>query len=283
MERFSAIVDPAAFRGALRIMADDYIFADVAVEPELARLRSIEAVFDPATQLHLLATGVWTGRRCLEVGAGAGSIAAWMRAQTGATGRIVAVDSNARFLEPLRSEVEIVHADVRDLGLAEGSFDVAHVRYVLVHNHGADGIVANLVRALVPGGWLLVEEPDFTVALALAGPPAPSAAFDRVNKAIAAMFRARGLDPAFGRHVPALIHEHRLELVDVEWDAQVTRGSAPLAEMMCLSARQLRDKYVATGHASSEDVDAYRAFASDPACWGVYYCTVRVLARRPAR
>lgn len=259
----------------------EYIFADVAVEPELARLRSIEAVFDPATQRQLLATGAWTGRRCLEVGAGAGSIAAWMHDRAGPSGRVVAVDTNVRFLESLRSTLEVVEGDVRELDLGAGCFDIAHLRYVLIHNERADAIVDAVVTALAPGGWLLVEEPDFTAAHALTGPAATSAAFGRVNDAIAAMFLGRGLDPAFGPRVPALLAARGFVLEAVECDSLASRGGSPLAEMMRLSARQLRDKYVATGHATADDVDGYIAFATDATSWGVYYATIRVLARKP--
>lgn len=264
------------------MIPDKYIFQDVAVEPELRRLRAIEAVFDPGTQRQLLTTGEWLGRHCLEVGAGAGSIAAWMRAQVGATGRVVAVDTNVGFLDPLRLTVEVVHGDVRQVDLAAERFDVAHVRYVLIHNGDPAGVLHPVIRSLKPGGWLLVEEPDFSVAHALAGPDATTRAFERVNGAIQAMFSGRGLDPALGRRVPSLFRQAGLELVAVESDAAVERGGSPLAQMMGLSASQLGDKYVATRQASPEDVVGYQDFAADPSCWGIFYATVRTLARRPA-
>src|SRR5689334_19234277 len=98
---------------------DEYVFEDVALEPEFVRLKAIESVFDPGTQRSLLATGEWAGRACLEVGAGAGSIARWMRSQSGAAGRVVAIDTNVRFLEALRDEIEIVRGDVRDADVGE--------------------------------------------------------------------------------------------------------------------------------------------------------------------
>jgi hypothetical protein len=54
----------------------------------------------------------------------------------------------------------------------------------------------------------------------------------------------------------------------------------PLAEMMRRSTLALRDKYVATGLVSSSDIDGYAEFAASPQCWGNYYATVRVLARK---
>jgi SAM-dependent methyltransferase len=258
----------------------NYVFENVAVEPELRRLRALEAVFDPGTQRHLLATGEWAGRRCLEVGAGAGSIAVWMQRQVGSSGRVVAVDTSLRFLSSLPG-LELVEADVNELSLAPASFDVVHARYVLVHNPEPERILRRMQAALKPGGWLLVEEPDFTAARAFAGDAELSRAFARINRAIAAMFGGRGLDPAFGSRLPELVERQALSLMAVEADAGVERGGSPLAAMMSLSAEQLGDKYVATACATSDDVARYREFARDPGCWAIYYSTVRVLANKP--
>jgi SAM-dependent methyltransferase len=257
-----------------------YIFEDVAAEPELRRLQALEAVFDPGTQRHLLATGEWAGRRCLEVGAGAGSIAAWMRRQVGSSGRVVAVDTSLRFLGSLPG-LELVEGDVNELSLEPVSFDVVHARYVLVHNAQPERILQRMQSALKPGGWLLVEEPDFTAARAFAGDAELSLAFGRVNQAIAALFGGRSLDPALGSRLPRLVERQALSLMAVEADAGVERGGSALAGMMSLSTEQLSDKYIATGCASSDDVARYREFARDPGCWAIYYSTVRVLAQKP--
>jgi SAM-dependent methyltransferase len=259
-----------------------FVFEDAGPEPERRRLQALEAVFDPATQRHLLATGDWAGRSCLEVGAGAGSIAAWMHRQVGSSGRVVAVDTSLRFLSSLPG-VELVEGDVHDLALEPESFDVVHARYVLVHNPQPERILQRMQAALKPGGWLLVEEPDFTAARAFAGDAELVRAFGRVNRAVSAMFGARGLDPAFGSRLAALVERQGLRLMAVEADAGVERGGSPLAAMMSLSAEQLADKYVATGCATTDDVARYCEFARSPTCWAVYYSTVRVLASEPRR
>jgi hypothetical protein len=55
---------------------------------ELARQRldAIEAWFDPGTIRHLTERGVAPGWHCLEVGAGGGSIAAWLGDRVGPAG-----------------------------------------------------------------------------------------------------------------------------------------------------------------------------------------------------
>src|SRR5438034_3794011 len=49
-------------------------------ETERQRLRALSDIYDPDTIRHLEDLGVGTGWRCLEVGAGEGSIARWLSA-----------------------------------------------------------------------------------------------------------------------------------------------------------------------------------------------------------
>jgi len=59
------------------------------------------------------------------------------------------------------------------------------------------------------------------------------------------------------------------------------RGGDPIAAMMALSARQLREKYLATGLVTDAELEGYLRFASDPRAWGIYYATLIASARRP--
>lgn len=89
-------------------MNTDYVF-DTSEEPrELVRLHMLERIFDAGTQRRLLATGLTSGWHCLEVGAGAGSIVRWLEQRVGPSGKVVALDTNPRFLRgsgarPLKS------------------------------------------------------------------------------------------------------------------------------------------------------------------------------------
>ncbi len=105
---------------------------------------------------------------------------------------MVAVDLDASFLRESSppARVRIVEADVRRAALARSHFDAAHARYVLVHNADWAALVDAIVASLKPGGAVVLEEPDFTVAKAGSG--SDSRAFERVNAAICAMFRDAG-------------------------------------------------------------------------------------------
>jgi len=260
---------------------DKYIFDDASGEPELHRLRLLESVFDENSHKCLLSTGSLEGRSCLEVGAGAGSIAAWMSSQVGPEGEVVAVDSNSRFLRDLAPNVHVIEGDITRAPVPSGHFDLAHARYVLIHNEDARPLLSAMLRALKPGGYLVLEEPDFSAAVPLIGPFELNDAFEKVRHAMQAMFSIRGMNYAFGRTLPALVQEFPVDLVDVEYDCPAEPGASRLAEIMRLPTLSLESKYVATGYATATDIARYAEFAASPDCWGVYYATVRVLARKP--
>ena len=128
---------------------------------------------------------------------------------------------------------------------------------------------------------MVLEEPDFSVSQALAGELALRHSFDRVHEAIEAMFNVRKMDHAFGLRLPAVFEELRLENVAFENDVPIAQGGSPLARMMGLSTRQLREKYLATGLATAADIDNYTAFSSHPSSWAIYHGTVRATAKKP--
>ena len=78
----------------------DYPF-DQAWQHESERLTALEQALDPGTIHHLEALGVGPGWRCWEVGAGAGSIAAWLCQRVGDEGHVMATDLEMTFLERL--------------------------------------------------------------------------------------------------------------------------------------------------------------------------------------
>ncbi len=258
----------------------NYTFAGVESDRELERLRRLEKAFDPASRRRLEVAGIGRGWRCLEVGAGAGSVAAWMAERVGAEGEVVAVDLDVQFLDASRMPgVRIVQGDVRELELPAERFDTVHARYVLIHNPDSGSVLDVMLRALKPGGCLVLEEPDFTAARGVRG--ADREAFERVNQAILAMFEAGGKDPALGLRLPAALADRGLTLELVDNDVPLCQGGHPIADVMSRSTIQLRNKYLATGCATEEDLAGYSRFASEPTSWGIYYGTVGVIARKP--
>jgi hypothetical protein len=260
--------------------AQSYVFGDTESERELRRLRQIETALDPASWRLLQRAAPLAGWACLEVGAGAGSIANWLGDLVGPSGSVVALDVDPRFLGlDIRANVEIVRHDIREWE-GRSNFDLVHARYVLIHMPDPELAIERMLASIKPGGWVVLEEPDFLAARFAGGAAEFAGAFQRVNAAIEAMFRSRSMDPALGASLPAAIGRLGLTSVHVESEAHLAPGGSPMALMMKASTVQLRAKYVATGLANDADIEGYLRFAEDANSWGIYYATVRVLARR---
>jgi ubiquinone/menaquinone biosynthesis C-methylase UbiE len=261
-------------------MQAEYVFHRAEDQQELDRLRTIEREFDPASRQRLLATGLQPGWQCLEVGPGAGSILAWMSEIVGPSGYLCAVDLSTKFLAADRpSHVDVRQEDIRTCSLAEGSFDLVHARYVLIHLPDFEAVLSRTLRCLKPGGWFVLEEPDFSASRGIAGNVMELEAVSRVNQAIKVMYEALDMDYAVGLKVPGLLQRKGFGKLIVENSAPLSQGGSGMATIMKMSAMQLREKYLATGVVTASDLDAYCRFADDPQTWAIYYATVAVSAR----
>src|SRR5438105_15616563 len=110
-----------------------YIF-DHQWKQERERLASMEALIDPFTIECLQAMSVSEGWRCLEVGAGGGSIAEWLCRRVGATGKVVATDLQTKFLEAIETpNLEVRRHDIAKDALDAEAFDLVYARKVLEH------------------------------------------------------------------------------------------------------------------------------------------------------
>lgn len=259
----------------------EYVFRRVEDQRELERLRMIEQVFDPASRKRLLGTGLQAGWQCLEVGPGAGSIMTWMGEAVGPTGQVLAVDLDPKFLsEAERQNISVVRADIRTAQLPEQSFDLVHARYVLIHIPDYETALNRMVDCLKPGGWLVLEEPDFSASRGITGGEQELASLRKVNLAIEQMYAALSMDYALGLKLPALLQQRGLQHLSVENDASLCAGGSGMATVMKMSAEQLREKYLATGVVDQSDLERYCRFADDPNTRAIYYATIAVSGRK---
>jgi len=136
---------------------------DSSSDRERERLRLLEDSFDPGTFRWLDQLGVGSGWRCLEVGAGGGSVARWLADRVGPSGHVVATDLRIDQLAGHSvPNLEVrVHNIITD-SIENAHYDLIHLRFVLnnLADHRAT-LLPKLIGALRPGGWLLIEDPDF--------------------------------------------------------------------------------------------------------------------------
>lgn len=139
----------------------EYAFPHAAAE-ESRRLELFELRLDPLTIGRLSRLGVSRGAACLEIGGGRGSITRWLADRVGPQGRVVATDLQPDFLHGIEAaNVEVLQHDVRHDPFPEDSFDLVHARALLMHLPAEVALLQRMVSWLRPGGWLVLEEPDF--------------------------------------------------------------------------------------------------------------------------
>src|SRR6476660_9881540 len=125
------------------------------------RFDALSALFDRGSIQYLEDRGVGSGWNCLEVGGGGGSMAAWLAARVGPTGHVLVTDLNPCYLGHLKSSnLEVRRHDVLTDTLPDAAFDLIHSRLVLIHIPEREKVLARLVAALKPGGWIIEEEFD---------------------------------------------------------------------------------------------------------------------------
>ncbi len=224
-------------------MKNRYVLAGVDAATEAGRLALLEHRFDSGTIRRLGDLGVRNGWRCLEVGAGHGSIARWLSDKVGPAGSVVAADIDARFLTGLPDNVEVCELDIRDMEL-EPDFDLVHCRALLMHLPDPADALARIVTALRPGGVLLAEEGDFGL-LHFGGHPNSAAQNDAHQQILNAMRKARIMDGYFGRRLPEMLLAHGLELQFVEIDTATARAGEPEYEWMRTTMVEVASKLVA--------------------------------------
>jgi SAM-dependent methyltransferase len=266
-------------------MADEQTYAfDNALAVQRERLDTLEALFDPGTIRQLEARGVGPGWRCLEVGAGGGSIAAWLSERVGPDGAVLATDLDTRWVEQLaRPNLEVRVHDLLDDGLPEGEFDLVHCRLLLGWLGDPEVGLRRLIASVKPGGWLLAEEIDFVSAVADPLTPAEAGAlFEHVVAAHNAVLAERhAFDPFYGRRVAGALEDAGLVDTGTEGRASMWRGGGPGGRIWQLTIEQLRDSIVELGLMDATDVDAAIALCGDPRLRTMSPVVMAAWGRRP--
>jgi SAM-dependent methyltransferase len=154
------------------------------------------------------------GEKILEMGSGLGQFARAMASRAGRRGRVIGIERSRDQLaqalrlakregDPQRVEFRLGDALAPPLRDQEwGTFDVAHARFLLEHLRDPPRAVRALVRAVRPGGRIVLEDDDHDVLRLW--PPVPG--FSALWAAYQRSFDRVGNDPYVGRRLVSLLH-----------------------------------------------------------------------------
>lgn len=231
---------------------------------EYERIHAAEALFDEGTKRLISSLDIAQGARYLEVGAGGGSIANWLCDLAGETGLVVATDIDTRSLEAIegRSNLEVRRHDVVRDPLEVGEFDLVHARLVLEHLPERDAVLEKLVRALRPGGWIVVEDVDYVSGVPISALGAVE--HERTQSVRLDVFAASGIAHYLGRELPARLRAQGLVEVGNEGRVWVMEGGTPGARWFRISMAHLRGRLVGPGKLSDTEVDRMLELFNDP-------------------
>ncbi|MDF1880346.1 GNAT family N-acetyltransferase [Sulfurimonas sp. MAG313] len=253
----------------------EYIFSDAQEKSEYKRLSLLQDSFDEKSRKHLLKAGLSKGMHVLEVGLGLGSIASYMYDVVGNSGYVLGIDLNTHFIK--EADYELIEGNIVDLEISQ-SFDIIHMRYVLIHKVNAKKIIEKLVSLLKPKGRLVIEEPDFSLAKWIDSKDIDGC--KNVNLAICKMFELKGLKPYYGSVVHLDLESSGLVLDENISYLHLCSGGDDVANVMRISTNTLKEDYIQTGLCTDLDIDAYIQACSDEESLAVYYATIVTIAIR---
>ncbi len=227
---------------------------------ERARLRLLEEYHDPLSAAQFDSIGVGEGWRCLDVGAGGGSVTRMLASRVGTTGSVLAVDLDISLLGGLASDrVEVRRLDLMADQLPQAAFDLVHARLLLMFLSPRLGALERLVSSARPGGWVASIAPDFTTAAL-----SPSSiVWQRVWSRFLDVAMISGWDPGYGARLRGDLCAAGLVEVHADYIARCYPGGSLPARLMSLTFERLRAQMVQLGSDGGE-IDEARRLLEDP-------------------
>ncbi len=247
------------------------------------QLDYLEHLLDAPTTTCLNEIGIRPGGRCLDLGAGGGSITRWLAERTGPTGTVVSVDLDTDHL-PEQPGVEVHRHDINDGLPTDGPFDLIHARLLLLHLPRRAEILTMLADALAPGGWLVLGEFDATRPRHVLSAPEESDTelFNRIQHIAHNVFATgKGVSLTWAHEVDARMTDAGLVDIHSTEYSQTTPGGSVGCLLHRNYVQQLEAPLRSVGVTENE-LTRYSALMLDPRFRAWFYQFVCTRGRKPA-
>jgi SAM-dependent methyltransferase len=230
----------------------DYLLTNARAET-VSRFDALEEALDALTTQHLARVGLATGWRCLELGAGAGSIASWMATQVGQHGRVVATDIDvSRVRAHGLGQLEVRRHDLVAEDLPAGPWDLIHERLVLQHIPARLEVLDRIVAALAPGGWVVLEDFDTAEVRTTDRQGPDHELIARIALAFNRLLAARGGVSSFAANARRELMNRGLVEIGSSGHVSIAAGGTGFALAVAANTVQVRDELESTGLTADE-------------------------------
>ena len=190
-------------------------------DTERCRLENLAGLLDPFTFHHLQQIGIKPGWRCIEIGAGLGTVSRWIAEQLGDDGEVLCTDLQTDFISDI--DHPLIRTEKLDIAQplpGSDQFDLAVARAVHHHIPDRDAAARSLANTVRPGGHILYVEPDLHPAFCDDHP-----VWKRLWEAIFQWGERLDIDYYTGRRVAAQLASIGMDIVSVRGETVLFNGS----------------------------------------------------------
>lgn len=256
-------------------------------DDEIDRLGLQHRVWRPRVIDAWRRAGIGVGQTVIDVGAGPGHATADLAELVGSSGRVIALERSRHFLDFLAAEAErrgtanivVEECDVAECEFGDAIADAAWCRWVLCFLAEPQRAVANIARALKPGGFAVFHEyADYRTWQMMP----PNADLDRFRGFVVQSWNDAGGEPDVGLKLPGWASAAGLEIVEMRLLIDVIDKTNAIwqwpASFMATNAERLR----ALGYIDAADAGRFAATLdrADDDARMITPLVVEIIARR---
>jgi SAM-dependent methyltransferase len=227
---------------------------------ETSRLRAQARLWDPTAHALFDRLRIRRGATVLEIGPGAGSLHAELRARV--RGPVDAVEPSPVFVRtPARLAARdgyghgrVWHANLADTALPRAHYDVIFARWVFLFLPDPARHIRQLAAALKPGGVLAIEDYQRETLRMI---PTPDT-WERFLAADRAFFATQGGHASIAGHLPSLLTRAGLQTVDVTPTIRSGHPGSPVWTWLSTYFLDILDRLVGLGGFTAADARSLR-------------------------
>jgi SAM-dependent methyltransferase len=248
-----------------------------SIAGEEQRLQLMSALLDPMERTHIERLGVGPGCRCLELGAGNGSISRSLARLVAPSGHVVASDIDIRYMADLKDAgLEVRRLDVHSDPIETSAYDLVVTRALLHHLPYREAALKRMVAAVKPGGAFLSIEPDM-LPCTVAEPQSMRAFWLGWLK----WAEQLDIDYFVGRKIPAWLDSLGMEGVAGEGCTISFNGGSDWARFWTNTIRELEPSLMNSGAITGAMLTEVYGRCADPHYWTSVITFTATWGRKP--